>query len=92
MRGPSTRGYDPQVKKVVLYPVLLVSAWEAVNIAHENAGDLPPKGNVSWRAYWHRRFIIMQGVEDSGRFSHIGRDNIAFIKRERAEAGLPPVD
>ena len=65
---------------------------EAINIAQEKAGAPPPKGSATWREYWHSRFVIMQGVEDSGTFSHIGRENIAFIRRRRAEAGLPPVD
>ena len=70
----------------------VLNRMEFVNIVHEKAGDPPPKGSGTWRAYWHGRFVIMQGLEDSGSSPHLGRDNIAFIKRQRAEAGLPPVD
>ena len=60
---------------------------EAVSIAQEISGDPPPKGSGSWRAYWHSRFVTMQGVD-----GNFGEEDIAFIKRQRAIAGLPPVN
>ena len=53
--------------------------------------DYPPEGHKTWRAYWKDRFLGLRRLAESDSpFAKGSLENIAYIKRRRAEEGLPP--
>ena len=68
-----------------------------LEIVHEQHGDPPPHHFSSWQAFWHNRFFALRQSSQEARRGRIGtrqiaNADIAFIKRRRAELGLPPAE
>ena len=90
----SSRHREEQNAALLLNQLNVTAAQE---IAHEQHGDPPSHHFPSWQAFWQNRFFALRQSSQDAKRGHIGtrqiaNADIAFIKRKRAELGLPPVE
>lgn len=61
-------------------------------LAREKRGGPPPQKGRSWCVYWRLRFTTLRRVTQGQYYAEASRQHIAYLKRRRAEEGLPACD
>ena len=70
--------------------IALAARVDEERIQREKRG-VPPEAAKTWREYWKDRLLSLERLsEHPGLFAKPSLESIAYIRRRRAEEGLPP--